>query len=281
EDDIKDLPVSGIDQALQGKVSGVTVTSNSGQPGAGVSVRVRGVTSVNGNDPLYVIDGVPILTNTMSFGQDGLGGRAGQTAQSVLSTLNPSDIASIDILKDASAQAIYGSLGANGVVLVTTKRGKAGQGKIAYDVYYGWQEVPKLLSIMDLGEFARYNNSLVSEIRAAGGSIDSIGEFNDPSLLGPGTSWQDELFKIGQIQNHQLSFSGGHEKTTYYFSLNYFDQAGTIVGSGFNRFSARVNLDHQVKSWFRAGISTNLSKSDQEITLTDGVETPTAIVLYN
>src|SRR5687768_2534898 len=115
--DLKDLPVAGIDQALQGKVAGVSVTNNSGQPGAGVSIRVRGITSVNGNEPLYVIDGVPILTKTQSVPQDQLGGKSGQSEQSVMATLNPADIASIDILKDASAQAIYGSLGGNGVVL--------------------------------------------------------------------------------------------------------------------------------------------------------------------
>lgn len=281
ERDIKNLPVSGIDQAIQGKVSGVTVTNNGGQPGGGVSVRVRGITSVNGNEPLYVIDGVPILTGTSSISQDQLGGRAGQTSQSVLSTLNPSDIASIDILKDASAQAIYGSLAANGVVLVTTKRGRSGAGKISYDVYYGWQSVPKKLDIMNLHQFGDYYNSLIPEIKAAGGNLDSIGELKDPSLLGAGTNWQNELFQTGTIQNHQLAFSGGQAKTTYYFSLNYFDQTGTIIGSGFKRYSARFNLDQQVRDWFRAGISTNMSRSDQRITLSDGVETPTAVVLYN
>lgn len=281
EKDIKNLPVSGIDQALQGKVAGVTIMNNSGQPGGGVSVRVRGITSVNGNEPLYVIDGVPILTSTNSTSQDQLGGKGGQTSQSVLATLNPADIASIDILKDASAQAIYGSLAANGVVLVTTKRGKSGEGKISYDVYYGWQTVPKKLDVMNLREYGAYYNSLIPEINAAGGNLDTIGELKNPSVLGNGTDWQDELFQVGAIQNHQLAFSGGQNKTTYYFSLNYFDQAGTIIGSKFNRYSARFNLDQQVRTWFKAGISANLSRSNQKITLTDGVETPTAIVLYN
>jgi TonB-dependent starch-binding outer membrane protein SusC len=281
EKDIKNLPVAGIDQALQGKVAGVAVTSNSGQPGGGVSVRVRGITSVNGNEPLYVIDGVPILTNTNSIPQDQLGGKAGQSSQSVLATLNPSDIATIDILKDASAQAIYGSLAANGVVLITTKKGKTGEGKIGYDVYYGWQQVPKKLDVLDLSQYAQYYNSIIPEVRAAGGSLDTIGELKNPAVLGKGTNWQDEIFQTGMIANHQLSFSGGQGKTNYYFSLNYFDQTGTIIGSRFNRYSARFNLDHQVKSWLRAGISSNLSRTSQRITLTDGVETPTAIVLYN
>ena len=279
--DLKDLPVAGIDQALQGKVAGVSVTNNSGQPGGGVSLRVRGITSVNGNEPLYVIDGVPILTKTTSVAHDQLGGKAGQTEQSVLATLNPNDIASIDILKDASAQAIYGSQAANGVVLITTKRGRNGEGRITYDVYHGWQSVPKLLPIMNLREYAQYYNSIVPEIRAAGGGLDTIGELKDPSVLGEGTNWQKELFQTGQIDNHQLAFSGGQGKTTYYFSLNYFNQAGTIIGSKFNRYATRFSIDQQVKTWFKAGISANLSRSNQRITLTDGVETPTAIVLYN
>jgi TonB-linked SusC/RagA family outer membrane protein len=279
--DLKDLPVAGIDQALQGKVAGVSITNNSGQPGGGVSIRVRGITSVNGNEPLYVIDGVPILTNTTSVAHDQLGGKAGQTEQSVMATLNPADIASIDILKDASAQAIYGSLAANGVVLITTKRGKSGEGKITYDVYHGWQRVPRILSVMNLREYAGYYNSLVPEIRAAGNSLDTIGELKDPSILGEGTDWQREIYQTGQIDNHQLAFSGGQAKTSYYFSLNYFDQKGILLGSAFNRYAARFSIDHQVKSWLKAGISANLSRSNQRITLTDGVETPTAIVLYN
>lgn len=281
EKDIKNLPVAGADQMLQGKVSGVSVTSNSGQPGGGVSIRVRGITSVNGAEPLYVIDGVPILTNTSSVGQDQLGGQAGQTQQSVLATINPSDIASIDILKDASAQAIYGSLAANGVVLITTKKGRSGEGKLSYDVYYGWQGVPKRLDVMNLQQYAQYYNSLVPEIRAAGGGIDTIGEFANPAVLGKGTDWQDAIFQTGTIQNHQLSFSGGSNKTTYFFSGNYYNQTGTVIGSGFKRYSLRANIDQQVKSWLKAGITANLSRTDQDITFTDGTDAVTNIVLFN
>ncbi|MBC8035389.1 MAG: TonB-dependent receptor [Chitinophagaceae bacterium] len=281
--DIKNLPVAGLDQALQGKVAGVTVTNNGGQPGGGVSVRIRGITSVNGTEPLYVVDGIPILTRTSSTAQDQLGGKAGQNEQSILATLNPNDIESVDILKDASAQAIYGSLGANGVILITTKRGKPGEGKISYDVYYGWQAVPKKLDVMNLREYAQYYNSIAKEVAATtpGSTLNTVDEFRDPLVLGEGTDWQDAIFQQGKIKNHQLSFSGGQEKTNYYFSLNYFDQLGTIVGSDFERFSSRFGLDHQVKSWLKAGISANLSRSNQRITLTDGVETPTSIVLYN
>jgi TonB-dependent SusC/RagA subfamily outer membrane receptor len=136
--DLKDLPVAGIDQALQGKVAGVTVVNNSGQPGGGVSLRIRGVTTINANDPLIVVDGVIFSSNTkFSAGYAGLGGSDGQTGNSFLATINPNDIESIDILKDASAQAIYGSQAANGVILITTKKGKSGEGKINYEMYAG------------------------------------------------------------------------------------------------------------------------------------------------
>jgi len=280
EKDIKDLPVAGVDQMLQGKVPGVSVSANTGQPGGGVSVRVRGITSINGNDPIYVVDGVIVQTSTTSIGQDQLGGVAGQTTQSPLATLNPDDIASIDILKDASAQAIYGAKGANGVVLITTKHGKAGEGKLSYDVFFGQADVAKKLPVMNLRQYATYYNSVVTEQGAALG-IDSIGEFANPSILGGGTNWQDAIFQKGGSQNHQLSFSGGQGKTTYYFSGNYFNQTGTVIGSGFDRYAFRASIDHQVKSWLKAGISTNMSTTDQKITLTDGNSSVISLMLFN
>ncbi|WP_423147104.1 SusC/RagA family TonB-linked outer membrane protein [Rubrolithibacter danxiaensis] len=279
--DIKNLPVAGIDQAIQGKVAGVSVTNNSGQPGGGVSVRVRGITSVNGNEPLYVIDGVPLMGTSSSLEQNFLGGGSGQTGQSVMATLNPADIESIDILKDASAQAIYGSRGANGVVLINTKKGKTGQGRITYDTYYGVQEVPKKLSVMNLSQYAEYMNSLVGEIRAAGSGLDSVGEFKNPGLLGHGTDWQDEIYQRGATMSHQLSFSGGSDKTTYYFSGGYFDQTGTLIETGFKRYTLRANIDQQVTKWLKAGFSTNLSRSNQKIGLSDGFDAVTSTVLYN
>jgi len=257
EKDIKNLPAAGADQLLQGKVAGVTVTSNGGQPGGGVSVRVRGITSVNGNDPLYVIDGVPVASSNASLEQNVLGGGSGQTAQSGLALINPADIASIDILKDASAQAIYGSRAANGVVLITTKRGRAGQSKLSYDTYYGRQTLPKKLKAMNLQQFAQYQNSLVPEIRAYGLGADSVGEFKNTSVLGKGTDWQDEIYRTGNIQSHQLAFSGGSDKTTYFFSGGYYDQDGILIGTNFKRYSLRFSIDQQVKSWLKAGVNGN------------------------
>ncbi len=266
--ELKDLPVAGIDAALQGKVAGVTVTNNSGQPGGGVSIKVRGVTTINSNDPLIVIDGVPFVSNTKSnAGYAGLGGSNGQTGNSIMATLNPNDIESIDILKDASAQAIYGSQAANGVILVTTKKGKTGEGKINFDMYSGQQQVYRKLDIMNLREFAEYQNSVAPLL----GLIPSP-EFQDPSKLGEGTDWQDAMFQNGRVQNYQLSFSGGKDKTNYYLSANYFDQKGILIGSDFKRYTTRFNLDHQLKSWLRIGVSANASRSIQNVTLADAAE---------
>ncbi|MDJ1473640.1 SusC/RagA family TonB-linked outer membrane protein [Xanthocytophaga flava] len=280
--ELKTLPVAGVDQAIQGRLSGVTVTTNGGQPGGGVSVRVRGITSVNGNEPLYVIDGVPFQNPVSTQDQSFLGGGSGQTNQSVLASINPNDIESIDILKDASAQAIYGSRAANGVVLITTKKGKAGEGKITYDTYYGIQRIPKKLPVMNLREFAEYQNSLVGEINeVTGGNQEIIQEFANPSLLGKGTDWQDEIYQQGAIQSHQLSFSGGQNKTNYYVSGSYFNQIGTLIETKFNRYTLRANIDHEIKSWLKIGFSANLNRSNQKIGLSDGFDAVTSTVLYN
>ncbi|HUP11669.1 MAG TPA: SusC/RagA family TonB-linked outer membrane protein, partial [Niastella sp.] len=263
--DLKDLPVAGIDQAIQGKVAGVTVTNNSGQPGGGVSVKVRGVTTINSNDPLIVIDGVPFFNNTRSTsGYAGLGGSDGQTGNSVMASINPGDIESIDVLKDASAQAIYGSQAANGVILITTKKGKNGEGRVNYEMYYGKQQVQKKLDIMNLSEFAQYQNEVLPIL----GQLPTE-EFKDPSILGVGTDWQEAIFRHGQLQNHQLSFSGGKDKTSYYLSMNYFNQEGILIGSDFKRYTLRFNLDHQLKSWLKIGFSTNATRNIQNVTLAD------------
>ncbi|MFI5187513.1 MAG: SusC/RagA family TonB-linked outer membrane protein, partial [Chitinophagales bacterium] len=279
EKDIKNLPVAGADQMLQGKVPGVTVTSNSGQPGGGVSVLIRGITTINSNQPLYVIDGVPIHASTNSGGMDYLGGVNGQTQESPLATLNPSDIVSIDILKDAAAQAIYGAEGGNGVILITTKRGKAGEGKLEYDFYYGVQTIQKKLPIMNLRQYAEYFNSVLNDPNS--GVTDTIEELKNPALLGKGTSWQDAVFQQGNVQNHQLSFSGGQGKNTYYFSGNYYDQKGILINTGFSRYSLRMSVDQQVKNWLKAGVSGNLSRSEQRIAVTDGQQSVIAAMLYN
>ncbi|MDW7690894.1 SusC/RagA family TonB-linked outer membrane protein [Flammeovirgaceae bacterium SG7u.111] len=267
EEDLKTTIVNSFEAGLQGRAAGVQVFQNSGQPGGGVSVRVRGVGSVTSTaEPLYVIDGIPLNgeAGNIAQGFDWAGGGNGQTAVSAMSAINPADIVSIEVLKDASATAIYGSRAANGVVLITTKKGKTGEAKFEYDGYYGIQEPSKLLDVMGLQEYARYNNEMV-----ALGFTNQRDEFLDPSLLGEGTSWQQEVFQSAAIQNHQLSVSGGSDKTTYAITGGYFDQEGTVVGSWFKRYSMRVNLDTEAKPWLKIGNTLSMSMTQERITLND------------
>lgn len=264
--EIQDKPFTSIDQALVGKAAGVNVTQNSGTPGGGISVQIRGITSINGNEPLYVIDGTPIFAdrNNDSFGFSALGGGNGQTKNSALSSLNISDIESIDILKDASATAIYGSNGANGVVLITTKKGKRGKSSFAYETYMGTQQVTNFVDVLDLPEYAKYQ----AKIYQLNGEPIPF-QYQKPELLGKGTDWQDELFRTALMYNHQLSFSGEKEGTRYYTSLNYFNQEGVVLNSDFDRISMRLNVDSDVKSWLKIGNNIALSKSSQTVVRND------------
>lgn len=264
--EIQDKPFSSIDQALIGKASGVNVTQNSGTPGGGISVQIRGITSINGNEPLYVIDGTPIFAdrNNDSFSFGALGGGNGQTKNSALSSLNISDIESIDILKDASATAIYGANGANGVVLITTKKGKKGKSTVSYETYLGTQEVTNFVDVLNLPQYAQYQAKVY---QLSGEPIPF--QYQNPSLLGNGTNWQDELFRSASMYNHQLSFSGEKEGTRYYTSLNYFDQQGVVLNSNFDRLSLRLNVDSTVKSWLKIGNNMSLSKSSQRVVRND------------
>jgi TonB-linked SusC/RagA family outer membrane protein len=234
-------------------------------------MRVRGLTSINSNDPLIVIDGVPFTSNTVSSsGYDGLGGGRGQTSNSFLANINPNDIESIDVLKDASAQAIYGSQAANGVIMITTKKGRAADGRVTYDGSYGVSQITKRLDLMNLREFAEYQNGIMAETGQT-----PTAEFADPSVLGEGTNWQEAIFRNGITKNHALSFSGAKDQTSYYASLGYLDQTGNIEGSDFKRYSTRFNLDHQVKSWLNFGMSANVLRSIQNIALADNAPSGT------
>ncbi|WMN06925.1 TonB-dependent receptor [Marivirga arenosa] len=265
-DEIQDKPFTSIDQALIGKAAGVNVTQNSGTPGGGISVQIRGITSINGNEPLYVIDGTPVFPdrNNESFSFGLFGGGDGQTRNSALAGLNISDIESIDILKDASATAIYGANGANGVVLITTKKGSRGKAKIAYETYFGVQENINFVDVLDLPDYARYQTKL---FELNGEPIPF--QYQTPELLGSGTDWQREIFRPAPIQNHQLSISGGNEDTRYYTSFSYFDQEGTIINSGFDRLSLRVNVDSKVNSWLKIGNNLSINRSLQRVVRND------------
>jgi len=241
-----------VEQAIQGRAPGVYVTQNTGAPGGGISVNIRGVNSISGsNEPLYVIDGVQML------------GSISPSGANPLSTLNPSDIESMEILQGPSATAIYGSRATNGVVLITTKRGKSGEVRIDYSYLYSLQTSPKPLEVMSMQQYAQMEN----EYKAiAGGTVRE--EFLDPSLLGEGTNWQDELFNSAGMQKHQLSLSGGSEKTTYYLSGEYLDQEGIAVGSGFDRASVRLNIDNKVRKWLDLGANFNFSQTNEQISTT-------------
>jgi TonB-linked SusC/RagA family outer membrane protein len=271
--DLENLKQVSVDQMLQGKVSGVSVTNNSGAPGSAASVRVRGTTSISGtNEPLYVIDGVPVSgdatgksTSGRSLaGKDGFSasGGSGNNAVSPLSMINPSDIESMDILKDASATAIYGSRGANGVIIITTKSGKKGTGRISYENFTSFSEVTNKLDVLNLPEYATLKTDL-----AKLWGFQTRQEFSHPELLGPGTNWQDEVYRTAITQSHQLSFSGAKDGTNYFLSGSYLDNEGTIINSGLKRYTIRLNLDSKIKSWLRIGGNLSGGITNEDITV--------------
>jgi TonB-linked SusC/RagA family outer membrane protein len=265
---IADIPQPSVDQMLQGRAAGVTVTQNSGQPGAAVSVRIRGITSFSGSEPLYVVDGVAIDGNAPSQASSndktlgGLSPSEQEQKPSVLASINPNDIESIDILKDASATAIYGSRGANGVVIITTKKGKYGEAHLNYDAYYGFQEQGKFLKMMNLPQYAKFENTL-ADLYGLTRRID----FADPSKLGPGTNWQNAVFRRAPLMSHTLSTSGSNGKTDYYISGGYFQQKGTVIGSDYNRFAFHTTINSQVKDWLKMGTSITANQNKANIGL--------------
>lgn len=269
ESDLKGSIISSLDQSLQGRAAGVTAVTTSGAPGSSSSIRVRGQATINANaEPLYVIDGV-IVQGGGSTGADfGLGDALGNgkvSTISPLSTINPADIVSMEILKDASATAIYGAQGANGVVLITTKHGKSGEAKFSYDGMVAMSRQTVRLNMMNLREYAQYYNEMIEE-----GDIDETNPYYaTPSLLGKGTNWQDEIFRTAWQHQHQLSAQGGSDKVQYYVSGSYMDQQGTIIGSNFNRFSVRTNLDAQLKKWLKLGVNATYAITNDNLKLAD------------
>lgn len=259
EEDIKRSIITSADQALQGRVAGVQVTQNSGSPGGGISVAIRGVNSLNGNEPLYIIDGVAIDGQTNGN-------------SSALSSINPSDIVSMEVLKDASATAIYGSRASNGVVIITTRHGSIGKPKITFEAYYALQQLPKRLQTMNLREYAYLYNE----------RVDVLGwgereEFADPSILGDGTDWQKEIFRTAPMQNYQVSVSGGNEATQYMLSGGYLKQEGIALGSDFQRFSARINVDTKITKWLQVGMQSSFSHTKKNNTIDNGNVIETAL----
>ncbi|WP_104381531.1 TonB-dependent receptor [Sphingobacterium sp. HMA12] len=252
-------PVASLDQTLKGGISGVQVTQTSGQPGGGVSIRIRGGASVQGgNEPLYVIDGFPVYNQTESTGV-GSG-----TPVNPLASINPADIESIEVLKDAAATAIYGSRGANGVILVTTKKGKAGHVQLNYDGSIGAQSVLKKIDVLNAHDFAVLRNEALYDANPSLGP-NQYRKQTELDQLGEGTNWQQEAFRTGKIQNHQLSLSGGAEKVQYFLGANYFDQEGVIINTNFRRLGFRSNINANPFDRLQVGANLSINKTNAQI----------------
>ncbi|MCB0655442.1 MAG: TonB-dependent receptor [Saprospiraceae bacterium] len=246
--DFMNTAVSSIDQGIQGKAAGVVVSMSSGQPGAPSSIRIRGTHSINGNnEPLYVIDGVFIVP------ESNVGAVTGPSLNP-LQSINPSDIESIEILKDASATAIYGTRGANGVIIVTTKRGKAGSHNIALDYNYSIQELRHKIPMLNARQLAELGNEATDNAGAPRRTI-----YASPVNLGVGTDWQDQIFRMAPMQSLQVSARGGNDNTNYSVSANLFQQEGIILNSDYQKGNFRLNLDQKLNERLTAGTSLNLN----------------------
>jgi TonB-linked SusC/RagA family outer membrane protein len=257
EDILQSHPTS-FDQALQGKVPGVVVQQVSGQPGGDVSIQIRGISSLSNptSPPLYVIDGMQIPPSAQS--------PIPGNGTNPLASIDPSEIASIDVLKDASATAIYGSQAANGVIVITTKRGTSGPPTITYDGYTGWQSLSKYYDVMNLRQYATFMNEKSAII-----GYDLRPQFANPQYLGVGTNWQKALFRTAPEESHNISIAGGDDRTKYFLSGTYFSQTGIALGSDFKRTSIKLNLDNKTTDWLKIGTSIELGHVYENVTTTN------------
>ena len=245
---IEESMASTIDQALQGRAAGLQMTQNSGVPGGGTSIQIRGVNSLNStNEPIYVVDGVIIS------------GETGSNTSNAMAGINPADIESIEILKDASATAIYGAQAANGVILITMKAGVTGKPRINFQASVGNQEIPKTIDMMNLRDYARHYNELYTLINAS--RVKDA--FSHPETLGDGTNWQDEIFRNALLQNYNLSIRGGTKTVSYNLSGGYLGQDGICIGSDFERYTFRMGTEIQVTPKVRFGGTVNVSYTKQ------------------
>ena len=281
--EFKDQPVTNLASSIQGRVSGLNVTTPSGTPGAGLLINIRG-----NNSPLYVVDGIPMISQSnsslsTSFDTEGNVVGNGQNLSSI-SDINPNDIESIEILKDASAASVYGARAANGVILITTKRGKSGKPSISFNTYVGMQSISRPIEFMGSEEFV----DLVNEARQ--NDLDKYTEDNtyfgddfDPAILtdplenfdltGVNTNWLDEVTRTSPISNYELSLSGGNDKTKYFTSLNYFNQQGILIENFYDRINYRLNLDQKVNDKLTVGTSAFLSYSRNKRSFNDNTYT--------
>jgi TonB-dependent starch-binding outer membrane protein SusC len=289
--ELKAQPIASVERLLQGAVAGAIVTQTSGQPGGGVSVQIRGSNSITASsDPLYVIDGFPI-NNDYSISDAGV---TNGPKINPLSTINSADIESIDVLKDASATAIYGSRGANGVILVTTKKGTAGESSIHYDGYYGVQQVVKTLPLLSAGEWWQLrkdaaqntNPTAVANLKSANKGYLAAAEAGGYTLdtAGVGTDWQKAAFRKAAIQSHNLSILSGNDKTKFALSGNYFNQDGIVRETGFTRYALRFNIDHEFNDNFKILTYVNASNIKAKVApdaiIPNLLQSPAALPIY-
>ena len=250
-DVIENKTIASVDNALRGLIAGVSVRQNNGQPGGGASIRIRGTTSINGtNEPLYVIDGVPLLRENIADGQ-GL-------VINPLSSINVNDIESIEVLKDASASAIYGARGANGVILITTKKGKVeGKNEVVYNYTFSQQRIDKVYKLLDGPQLAQL---LKEAYENANMSVPAYCQ--DPASVVTRTNWLDEIFRTASTQNHQIRFTGSSKNTTYNLSGGYFNQEGILINTSLNRYTFRGQINSDIKSFISVG--SNIAYSQVE-----------------
>jgi len=248
---------TNLDQMVQARVAGVQMVQNSGEPGAGVQVRIRGGTSISAsNDPLYVIDGVPVQNESIAPDAAGVLFNA-QLNRNPLNSINPNDIESITVLKDASATAIYGSRGANGVILVTTKRAVRGAGQMEYESYVGASMIAKKIGLANGSEYRAFVQQQVTAGKLPASASAGLGSAN--------TDWESELMHTGLATNHNIAFSGGSQQTQYRASLNYFDQKGVVIDNGLKRYQGRLNATHDAfNGKLRLGLNLMASRVNNQ-----------------
>lgn len=293
--ELGNTPVTSFESAVQGRAAGVFVEQQNGKLGQAIKVRIRGASSVTaGNEPLYVVDGIPVITADLS-------GNGAST--NPLSDINTNDIESIEILKDASSAAIYGSRASNGVVLITTKRGKAGKSKIDFGFFTGLQKPTNKMEFMNAEEFVKFTYEaaegggkydFANGLSGYGSEQEAIDDYisfaesrmrrysagnDDYKTYLVNTNWQNEAFQRAPISQYDISLTGGNDKTTFYIGGQYLDQKGILVRNSFKRFSGRINLDHKVNDWLSLGLNMNLIRTlNDRISNDNGFATPLQIV---
>ncbi len=268
-DVLKERPITNIEEALQGQATGLSISSTGGQPGAATKINIRGISSVSGSSqPLIVIDGFPI-SDVATSGGGGLEGFSSQ--MSAFSYINPDDVASIEVLKDASATAIYGNRGANGVIMITTKKGKKkGEAGITYSTYFGLQEMTKRIDVMNFNDYTKYQQTYNPNNRLFTAPDGTPYTFSDGDAMN--IDWQDEIYRTGFTQNHSISLQGNSEKTNYAVSASYSQNESVLIETNFEKLTSRISLDHQFSELLTVGGSLTYSNIVNEGVPTDGRE---------